>query len=143
MTTDHFVYGGIDGLVTASTLLASSAIVGIASRDLLVIGLSTLVADSLSMAFAAGESENEDTGDPVSAALITAAAFVLLGAVPVITRYVADSAVAALFASAATLVALSLLRNNNTTHALRTCIRRLLVGALVVTVSVVVANTLH
>ena len=138
--TDHFVYGGIDGLVTASTLLASSAVVGIGSRDLLVIGLSTLVADSLSMAFASGESEQ--TGDPVATALITAAAFVLLGAVPVVTRYATGSAVVALAASAATLIALSLLRGRGP-RALQTCARRLLVGAAVVTVSVVVADTLH
>ena len=116
LLTDHVTYGAVDGVVTATTLIASATAAGIGPRKLLAIGLATLVADSLSMAFASGESVSRDS---LRTALVTALAFVGVGGVPVVVRYLAEpgmplavtplpSARTAMLASAAVLFLLGL-----------------------------------
>jgi len=94
--------GGVDGVITSFAIVAGTHAGGIASRGLLVIGISSLLADGLSMgvseylssatARAKGEHlSNADDASPVQLGLACFLCFVLCGMFPTMA-YVAFSA---------------------------------------------------
>ncbi|MFW6154262.1 MAG: VIT1/CCC1 transporter family protein [Planctomycetota bacterium] len=93
------VYGANDGIVTTFAVVAGVVGGGLSTRTALIVGLASLLADGLSMAasnYLGSRSErevldNEDGGGPTGvptvpwiSAVLTLAAFVLAGVVPLV-----------------------------------------------------------
>lgn len=93
------VYGALDGVITTMAVVAGTAGAGLSARVGVTLGLANLVADGLSMGasnYLGLKTELEQTARSVAAeapwrhGLATIAAFVLVGAVPLL-GYVAAS----------------------------------------------------
>lgn len=90
----EFVYGAVDGTVTTFAVVAASAGAGISSAIILVLGAANLIADGFSMgasAYLAASAEHDESArstskraSPKIIGLMTFAAFVVVGSVPVI-----------------------------------------------------------
>lgn len=99
------MYGSIDGVITATILVVSTAVAGVAPHRALAVGVATLVADSLSMALASAESVEEN--EAVMTALTTVGTFILGGMVPLVARWAAPSSWFAGWESSSTYVAVA------------------------------------
>ena len=99
----QFVYGAIDGSVTTFAVVAGAAGARLASVVVIILGVANLVADGFSMgasAYLSSKSERDlDKKDqkqhkhertPIKTGLATFAAFVVVGAVPLIV-YILDA----------------------------------------------------
>jgi VIT1/CCC1 family predicted Fe2+/Mn2+ transporter len=156
----EFVYGAIDGTVTTFAVVAAAAGAGLSSTVVIVLGLANLIGDGFSMGASsylsakseldlkkrkhteAGhkhEFEHEET--PLSDGLITFAAFIVVGFIPVLV-YVADALfslktpandlfMASLWLTAITFVLVGLLKAKVTkTNWLRAAFETFILGAV-------------
>ena len=93
----EFVYGAIDGSVTTFAVVASASGANLATKVVLILGVANLIADGFSMgvgSYLSSKSRAElrnkrradivEIGSPVVRALVTYAAFIAVGIVPLI-----------------------------------------------------------
>lgn len=156
----EFVYGAIDGTVTTFAVVAAAAGAGLNSTVVIILGLANLVGDGFSMgasSYLAAKSERDlkqrqhtDSGKtgsvehgetPLSDGLITFAAFVIVGFIPLVS-YVADSLfglhgtgdelfIASMMLTALTFIGVGLLKARVTkTSRLRASLETLLLGSI-------------
>ena len=108
-----FIYGAIDGAVTTFAVVSGVAGAGLSSSVIIILGIANLVADGFSMAvsnFLGSRAENqamekrgETAGSQKSsarAAAVTFVAFVIVGAIPLlsfVTNWIAPGTFAAPF----------------------------------------------
>jgi vacuolar iron transporter family protein len=112
------VYGALDGIITTMAVIAGSAGAQLPARIAIILGLANLVADGLSMGasnYLGLKSELEQAGRGVAAEApwrhgrATAAAFVLVGSLPLLGYVVAPAAGVAPLAVATVFSAVALL----------------------------------
>jgi VIT1/CCC1 family predicted Fe2+/Mn2+ transporter len=79
--------GAVDGLITTFVIIAGGVAGGVPKRSVLVIALSSLIADALSMGVSEGISSRAQMGTSRSGAFMNGLAcfssFILLGSIPV------------------------------------------------------------
>lgn len=89
----QFVYGGIDGVITTFAIIAGVLGANIGSTVILILGFANLLADGFSMAVSSYlsaeskedlEESNEKHHAPRNDAIVTFAAFVLMGLIPLV-----------------------------------------------------------
>ena len=111
------VYGALDGVITTMAILAGSQGASLSARVGLILGLANLIGDGISMGasnYLGLRSELEQAGGSVAAeapwrhGLATAAAFVVVGAAPLIAFPVSAWTGARLFPLAVAFAALAL-----------------------------------
>ena len=88
----EFVYGGIDGVITTFAIVAGSTGAALSPHIVIILGIANLLADGFSMSIgnylsssseeALGQANNDKV--PVHRALMTYAAFVIVGFIPLI-----------------------------------------------------------
>lgn len=82
-----FIYGGMDGVITTSAIIAGIIGANISTKYALVLGLANLCADGFSMGISRYNSlvdMNFSTKYPLYASIITFLSFVVMGAIPFI-----------------------------------------------------------
>jgi VIT1/CCC1 family predicted Fe2+/Mn2+ transporter len=111
------VYGALDGVITTMAVLAGTQGASLSVRVGLILGLANLLGDGISMGasnYLGLRSELEQAGSSIAAeapwrhGLATVAAFVLVGAVPLVAFPIAAWTGAAVFPLAGALAALAL-----------------------------------
>ena len=87
ITMSDFIYGGMDGVITTSAIIAGIIGANISTKYALVLGLANLCADGFSMGISRYNSlvdMNFSTKYPLYASIITFLSFVVMGAIPFI-----------------------------------------------------------
>lgn len=88
----QMVYGAVDGTVTTFAVVAGATGGDLSSKTIIILGLANLFADGASMsisAYLAAKSEKVGKKTPLSIALWTLVAFIIIGFIPLVP-YVFD-----------------------------------------------------
>lgn len=88
----QMVYGAVDGTVTTFAVVAGATGGELSNKTIIILGLANLFADGASMsisAYLAARSEKVGKKTPISIALWTLAAFIVIGFTPMVP-YVFD-----------------------------------------------------
>jgi VIT1/CCC1 family predicted Fe2+/Mn2+ transporter len=111
------VYGALDGVITTMAVLAGTEGASLSLRVGLLLGIANLLGDGISMGasnYLGMRSEIEQTGGSVAAeapwrhGLATVAAFIVVGAIPLLGFILASALRVRVFPTAAALAALAL-----------------------------------
>ena len=82
------VYGGIDGTVSTFAVIAAGIGSDFSGLSIVILALSSVFADGLSMSVSAYESVFDNSEDPLLKAVITFISFMTFGMIPIIAYYI-------------------------------------------------------